>query len=40
VILTPHASSISGGAADRQSDIFLDNLGRWLRGAELSGVVA
>ena len=39
VILTPHASSISAGSQARQAEMFLDNLGRYLRGEALRNVV-
>jgi len=39
VIVTPHASSISAGAEGRQVEIFFANLGRYLRGEPLAGVV-
>jgi len=38
VILTPHASSISAGAADRQAEHFFANLARFLRGEPLANL--
>ncbi|MDH2235044.1 hypothetical protein N5K27_01910 [Pigmentiphaga sp. GD03639] len=40
VIVTPHAASHSAGHAGRVEEIFLDNLSRWVSGAELRNRVA
>jgi len=40
VIVTPHNAGQSQGSADRASDMFLDNLGRYLRGQPLLNEVA
>ncbi|MFM7140659.1 MAG: D-2-hydroxyacid dehydrogenase [Alphaproteobacteria bacterium] len=39
VLVTPHDAGASAGNADRVAGIFLDNLGRWLRGEPLPGEV-
>ncbi len=39
VILTPHASSISAGAPERQAELFFANLERFLRGEPLENRV-
>lgn len=39
VLVTPHDAGASAGNADRVAGIFLDNLGRWLRGEPLAGEV-
>jgi phosphoglycerate dehydrogenase-like enzyme len=40
VIVTPHDSHVSRGNAARSNEIFLDNLGRWLRGEPLRNEVS
>lgn len=40
VIVTPHAAGHSDGHYRRVSDVFIDNLGRWARGAPLLHPVA
>jgi len=40
VIVTPHNAGASAGNDERVLEIFLDNLGRWHRGAPLVNEVA
>lgn len=40
VILSPHASHVSAGSAERQAERFLANLRRYLRGEPLTDLVA
>ena len=35
VLVTPHSAGTSPLASDRAAEIFLDNLGRWVRGDTL-----
>lgn len=39
VVVTPHSAGFSDGNAARVAEIFLDNLGRWARGAALCNLV-
>ena len=39
VIVTPHSSGVSPGNLERAGGIFLENLGRWLRGEPLRNAV-
>jgi phosphoglycerate dehydrogenase-like enzyme len=38
VIISPHNASASNGNEKRVAGMFLDNLGRWLRGEKLKNV--
>jgi phosphoglycerate dehydrogenase-like enzyme len=40
VIVTPHNSTVSSGKNRRETEVFLENLGRWARGEALLNVVA
>ena len=37
VIVTPHSAGFAAGNAQRVAQLFLDNLGRWIRGEPLHG---
>ena len=39
VVVSPHDAGASSGNSGRVAEIFLDNLGRWLRGEPLAGEV-
>jgi phosphoglycerate dehydrogenase-like enzyme len=39
VVITPHYAGAHPGYGEEALDVFLDNLGRWLRGEQLRNIV-